>query len=802
MSMNWVIFWFSFAVVSISLSIAIWFLFGRAREIQKRAEKTAVTFLTIIALGICLLSSVVPLTFSMIEPYAEQIGEEVVLMPGTGFVVMLFCLIPGFVLLLLSGGIWFWRIRPSNTLHSNESENKLPSSQINELDTPNQQIVMFLPNPPANDLIQAISSPSNPTSPQLHSKPSKQKLNILVLPSFTTAIAILITFVILGILLAAGLPGSQIWSAPFILGVIFLSLRDFLKQPDRELHGHELSESVYNTEPLQEITDELSQGHIAKPPHCIVNRNAPVDQPRAIGSFRRRFISFNPETVAIIRKEMAANPNDKTKIRAIIAHELSHFLNHDSELIGLTRSLLKMTALVALASMWMAISTAFLAIATGEQLLKPEQWGDLAFLGEISFVQEFITDAIQRNPIMAERLSDASERQSLQELFLYSYMNFYLVFLFGLPLLYLFLWHKLLRVREFYADARAASLIENTQDIFSKYFKVIIQTNSQPSPAPTLYQKIKLRGSLFIEQFFPSHPKMQQRKEALNNPLIAFGTARQIGAWVGFATLLFEFVLRSELVSPLLPQPSSHLPLLTATIVFTIWLLPRICQGRTTANLFRNIVEMTSVFILIKLTPTLIAAMLLTPFVFLLREWPNSDVHWINFLLNTLLGIPIHNIVATLGNKLDIWYILELGIIRPLVYFVFFATPTLIAVLSLDTWLKQQVLTWYVLDKKIKRVFGGITVALAMILILVFIPIANRLVFPSVYTHSWLFTIAGIIFGGFISLGLIGIFLLYKDKANRCPGCRQPIADNFFIGLHCPHPDCEIELHSWLIAPY
>ena len=64
----------------------------------------------------------------------------------------------------------------------------------------------------------------SPTAAASSATPSKPKLNILALPSYTALLFALIAFVILTATLASLLPGSSLWWPPLVLGVLLLTL--------------------------------------------------------------------------------------------------------------------------------------------------------------------------------------------------------------------------------------------------------------------------------------------------------------------------------------------------------------------------------------------------------------------------------------------------------------------------------------------------------------------------------------------------------------------------------------------------
>jgi hypothetical protein len=145
--------------------------------------------------------------------------------------------------------------------------------------------------------------------------------------------------------------------------------------------------------------------------------------------------------------------------------------------------------------------------------------------------------------------------------------------------------------------------------------------------------------------------------------------------------------------------------------------------------------------------------------------------------------------------------ILEWHVVRPMAYFGLFMPPVLLAWLIVDATLKRRALTWYALDRRVRPVFWGISVALGLFLALLMIPLLDRVLFAHVYP-SWspleLIGMSAALIGGV--LAALIFWRADRRLAKRCPGCGESVAAEFTLGRCCPR--CGQVLHAWLVASY
>jgi len=631
------------------------------------------------------------------------------------------------------------------------------------------------------------------------------KLNILRLPSHTSILFALIALVVLGAALASLLPGSRFWWPPIVLGMTLLPLRDFLRRPDRIIsrwrmaHRHDEDTAV--------IEGEMASLGADRPP-TVVSTDRPLGA-QAFGSFRRAYLGLGRSLAQDLASGLRAPPGrHRDRFRAILAHELAHFLNRDVWLMWLSYGLLKMMMLVMTLGLWVGISLSVFVIENGPEVLQPEFWTALSQHIPPD-VPDFdllpIYNALyQQNPSLVKRLADPDQRQENWEPFFLRLTAAYWPFAASGLVLFLIYWRRLLRVRELYADARAASLMGEA-DIVLEARLLYSTLGALTSTVLSQWERVR-RWLLSLPKRIPIvngqlalHPGRQERIDCLEDPLRAFGSWRWIAVSVGLAVVLLDFLLRGALTAFYIYEPGPHMPILVAFLVFAVWLLPRICVGSSLGQgLARQILLIVSLFTLIKLLSHLADAV-----VGLLMLKGDQEA-W-----GMMLDLWIYSMVGGLGTEpprlvgveFSWLQIVEWHMVRPIAYFALLMPPTLIAFLLADACLKRRVLTWYRLGERVRRVFWGVSGLLGLVLVLVVIPIYNRLLFPYIY-ESWSVAMLAGMMIAFTIVPIGGALFWHYDQklAERCPHCNTPVPDAYYLGKKCE--SCDRLLHPWLIANY
>lgn len=634
------------------------------------------------------------------------------------------------------------------------------------------------------------------------------RLNILALPSFTAILFGLTVFVILAAVLSSLLPDSKMWWPPLVLGVVLLTLRDFLRAPQRAAQRSGLQAADQRVTPLADALAKLGAQTSQRTPQLLV-----ADQQAiwSFGTFRRRFIAVGQGMGAVLSQYIARpNAPSGNAARAVLAHELAHFSNGDIQLAGLARSLLKTTFLVAFFLLWIAVGMIALMLQVGAEVTSPGFWNELTRRTglpglDLTPLRELLR---AQNPEVFVQLADPARAPAIAWYSISYNVSALLPFLISTAILYVFLWRKLMRVREFYADARAAETLASggldgvtaVVDAMNLIGTLKTVTVEEPAHRPRriLAAVRRYRDQAFSSGLLAFRPVDDLLKQALHDPIVAFGRPWQIAVWTGVAVLLLELMLRGSLTVSYINQPGPHLPLMTAWGVFALWLLPQVCSGVSGRRLAGMVLQMAAIFMLVKLSLNFADALLVGAAYLTGQLGPLGNV--LNLWACTVVGGCGDVTPNFIGADFTWEQIVRWHIVTPIVYYLFFALPMLVAGLLLDARLKRWALTWYRHDRKVKRVFWVITGTLLALLLLVVAPIGNRLFFTWIYGEWSPATLAGMALGMAATLAVGGWFAAsHRRLAGRCWQCDEPVPGPFALGLACVH--CGARQHPWLLAP-
>jgi len=406
------------------------------------------------------------------------------------------------------------------------------------------------------------------------------KLNILALPSATAVLFALIALVVLGAAFSSLLPGSQLWPLPIVIGFTLLPLRDFLGRPDRHMaqSGLTIGDNPAAAE-LQQTLAGLAP-HLSPAVQVAVSvRSA---EAHAFGAFRRRYVGLGRALAGRLANALRdADPDRRQQARAVLAHELAHFLNRDVQLVWLAYGLLKMMVLVMAVNLVISIMLVSFVIEVGPEVLQPAFWTALsdhlaAMLPglprpDLLPIFEMLRDG---NPALVQRLADPARRiENWQPLFLYLVSSHAPFFLSG-AILWGYYWRRLLRTREFYADARAAALVGDAQVIpRAILMHKLAVSMAQAAPvsreagfgwrlrAWAAGQLRPLRSRLpewpLLRQQLAWSPPAEERRACLADPLVAFGGERTIAVSAGLAVVLLDLVQRGTLTAQHIMEPGA-----------------------------------------------------------------------------------------------------------------------------------------------------------------------------------------------------------------------------------------------------
>lgn len=651
-----------------------------------------------------------------------------------------------------------------------------------------------------------------------------RKLNILALPSHTALLFALIALVVLGAAFSSLLPGSQLWPLPIVIGFTLLPLRDFLHRPDRHMADSGLA--ITNNPAAAELQRTLTGLAPDLSPAVQVAVSVQPAEAHAFGTFRRRYVGLGRGLAGRLANALRdPDPDRCQQARAVLAHELAHFLNRDVQLVWLAYGLLKMMVLVMAVNLLISVLLASFIIEVGPEVARPEFWTTLSdHLAAIlpGFPRPDLLSIFEglraRNPAIVERLADpARQIENWQSFFLYlsaSHTPFFLsgVFLWG------YYWRRLLRVREFYADARAAALVGDAQ-VIPKAILMHKLAVSMTQAAPirqesSLGWRLRARGNSLLSslksrlpewgllrQQLAWSPPDEERRACLADPLVAFGAERTIAVSAGLAVVLLDLVQRGTLTAQHIMEPGAYVPLLAGFAVFALWTLPRVCAGQTLrGGLWRSLVRIILWFTAIKLLMYLVDLCL---GLFMMVTDPAGWGRVMDLWAYAMVGSLGSELPAIVGAEVTWPQILDWHVLRPMAFFGLLMPPALFLCLAADAALKGRALTWYALGGRVRQVFWTISAGVALLLALLVIPLLNRILFAYVYETWSSWEVVGVILAVLLGLaGVVAFWLADRKLRNRCPRCGRGVDAGFQPGLHCPAPDCHQQLHAWLVASY
>lgn len=656
-----------------------------------------------------------------------------------------------------------------------------------------------------------------------HTPPSPYKLNILALPSHTALLFGLIALVVLGAAFSSLLPGSQLWPLPVVLGLTLLPLRDFLHRPDRHMADSGLAvEPNAAAAELQRTLIELAPQ--LTPPVQVAVSKQPVEA-HAFGTFRRRYLGLGRGMAGRFANLLrGANPAYCNDARTILAHELAHFINRDVQLVWLAYGLLKMMVIVMVVNLLLSLLAVTFILEVGPEVLRVEFWsalsdylaGALPGLPRLDLTPVFA--AMQaKNPALIAQLADPARRIENWQPFLVYLASCHTPFFLSGVFLWAFYWQRLLRVREFYADARAAALMGDAEFIPRALLRGKLIAGLQPlspkppdplarGPRPLLHaarralERLRPQALAFQQQNRQA-PTNQAREECLHDPLVAFGSERSIAVSVGLAVILLDGVQRGTLTALHITEPGAFVPMLAAFLAFGLWTLPRVCAGRTSRrDLWRSLVRILAWFTALKLV--MYVADLLLGLVMMVSN-PASWGRVLDTWVYGMVGAMGPDLPSIVGSQVSWAQVLEWHTLRPLAFFGLLMPPVLFGWLAADAALKRRALTWYGLAERVRGMFWAISGGLAALLALLALPLLNRVLFGYIYTSWSALELVGVILALLlVAAGATAFVRADRRYGRRCPRCGRQVADEFQPGNVCPAADCGQPLHEWLIAPY
>jgi Zn-dependent protease with chaperone function len=624
--------------------------------------------------------------------------------------------------------------------------------------------------------------------------PHSLKLSLFALPSQTTVLFALIVGVILIAVLSGAIGPSPFCVTPVLLGIVLLPLRAYLAWPEREIARYALHPAGESYTSLQaEIAALSAQIGITTYPRLMI-----TDRPIGVytfGSFRRRYVGMGTASAQSLTTDLAS-PTTVPRARAFLLHELAHFKNGDIWQMGYSRELLRT---VAVFLVWTATFSVGLIL--------------LMMISVPAYLNADLSQAPGLDPNLRSQLElllhlDPASRAEIAQKA--SQINLGLIASFVLNslcpmivtgvLVWVFYWRKLLRVRELYADARAAQALGDMLVVQKAlgYYGVDYGRMElrlpvlRPSPTlPPASDTPMAFGGETGAALLRLHPRLKERIEYLQDPGRIFGAWWHTALVVGILVLLLDVLLVSPFTSYYLSSFPIHFATLSAFIAIAVSLLPGVVQGR---RLGGDIVCIVIAVIAIRVG-WLAFNLGLAAALYIISPDVLTDV--LEIMVRTVArsaAFPSGPVIQDAGAAL-----VEAGV-GQLIFQVVMGLALLVFLYA-DVRLKQRVLTWYAC-KRVIVVCWIIIGWLAFVLgTLVLIPLTALIMsdpealFNPISLSLMAVAVVAVVAGA-------GAYV-WADRhyRQRCPKCGADAPDHFDrLGKNCFQ--CGEVFHPWLIANY
>ena len=616
------------------------------------------------------------------------------------------------------------------------------------------------------------------------------KLNLFVMPSLTTLLFSLIAGVIL-VAIAAGLRQNPSFLGFLIaIGMILLPLRDFLRRVETDLRLLGVWPVPAQPPPLtlvQEVDETARDLQLGDPPRLLMV--AHEQRPAIIGSWRRRYLVLGRP-----QAERLTNLPSATR-RTLWLHELGHFANGDNWKVGLARSLLRTCIVFMTWSAFFLLGAVILARVYGMELLEPGYLDTLPLDPTLrNLLAPIWPDAAVTAPLLEKARSTDLSMAALYVL--YAHLPFVLSGAVLLPLV----WRRLVRVREFYADARVAALARDVTTTKRTLQDVALEiaplTGQKPGRIPNWWAALR-RQAMPASSF---HPLWPARFACLDDPAKVFGSSSWAGLTAGFTVLLLDLILVGPFTLGYLSGGPAHFVTIAGFLILAMWLLPGVCRGfPSTGRMAREVFRASLLFAALRAgwlllnTGLLLILLALTPQT--VQDLLNAIVYLGHKVLTTPAGLfptqsPSMLVLSSVGGA----WILTVLILA-----------CLLGSLLLTGALLRRVLTWYSFpnaERRLIRVCLGLVLLVALVLGLVVLPLPTAL---TIGDPSSLLRPAPLAAGGAtLLLAAVGVvWFVWTDRryGGRCPFCSSSeVPRQFELGKQCPK--CGELLHPWLVANY
>lgn len=663
-------------------------------------------------------------------------------------------------------------------------------------------------------------------------KEKQFKLNIFALPNQTTILFGLMVFVLIGIFIVGSLSEVRLLVFfPFTALLLILPIRAFLARPQRNIRTRQLRPAPDSFQPLQDTIVELAQemglrhrpqlllGQVERTfwhelvskmsrflPVAIVDwlqRRLPQDQSiHTFGSRRNWYVAM---TLGEAKKMQADLIQQTAVTRAILIHELHHFQGGDYWRLGYLAELFQQTRWLLGWAILFSMGWGVLLVMAANEFFT---LNIVDFLNEMSEPFQLGEDLAALLPPQAELDALAAQVQSINliESTFFTVTFFFVVFMPFVVVTFLlrfFLWPKLWRTQEFYADAKVVHRQKRSAPFHAALTGMLLAVlpQSLPLPAP----KTQAPWPLFkgwLHRFRHYHSPLEVRLQAIHSPETIFSSWLKTAVLSAVLAFLVDMLFQTPLTFFFVNETTVHYTTVMIFVVTALYLIPVLVQR---GNVIETKVDtnpiwkITAVSVAIKALP-IISIVVFVAIAFLISPTAlDARITQMVVILSGQTALSPQDFLF--GNDLS-------GFVADLIFSaiaqIVIAFVTLFLSLWGAWWLIGRLLQWYALpqaEKRLMRIAYGIIVTLTIFLVFTFLPLVTTLIMnPAELPNRpflWLSAVTGLII--FI-VGIAAFFYFARQYRNRCPHCQQSVPPPYELGKCCPH--CQQRLQPWFLVEY
>lgn len=642
------------------------------------------------------------------------------------------------------------------------------------------------------------------------------RLNIFALPDQTTIIVVILIATMFAAMagISANSPLAVFW--PLTLALLLLSLRDLFAWPERELRRWRCVPGSDHHAVVQLRIDELSRRlGLGRTPLLWITPNTAI-MARAIGGLKRRYILVGAAAADNLADYLKGGVEEKVQIAdALLLHELIHFQHGDTLRVGYAAALLRVGLLVI---GWAALFLFgwFLLLAIAAHEISRYSPADLAARFDAALPGLGFRDLILTtlpSPEEWEAFRARVPTLNMALVLTYAFANTAPIAVASGALLPL-LWNKLMRIREFYADAGVAHAQDSIVYLIETPRLASVPLGEQAIPVlnisyswwagiATSFRKYlselliwfgRLRDGQLYTRIFGTH-NLLKRREALDRPSLIFDRGAKRSWFIGFVVLTFELLLMGTSALFYTGTWPMHVPVLVAFVLLALEQMIDVVIEPSNARALAPKIGIT----LVPQTGLLLLTLGSLTSMALLRPADFADFfNTAGAVIGGYVGITPDYLLTKPEEVPGIMLqMVALNLVQPVVIF-----GVLLVALKLVRRALVRMLSWYGRFKgphDWKQHAFRLISACALVLIVAVLPPLTELALARFMWTAW--HLVGAALGGVVVVGLIGWFITQDRRyAGRCPSCNKQVPDPYEFRRRCP--ECSDLLNPWLFAWY